>query len=129
MTTLCALCRAVDEHFADVRPEYDTHLYVTPSFVVIPAVGPVTPGHVLIVSKQHLPNLASMDTAALGEYKALVERLRQKPCYSNTVCIEAEHGASLVDAGGACITHVHVNFIPGLGEQINLMDGLLSSLP
>lgn len=56
----CTLCRIVDERRGAQRPLYDTHLLETPTFVVIPAVGPVRPGHVMVVSRSHIPNLASM---------------------------------------------------------------------
>jgi len=128
MLPLCALCRSVDPQFSEVRPSYDTPLITTPRFVVMPAVGPIVPGHVLIVSKEHLPNLAAMGEDALKEYRELVVTLRERDIYSNEVCIEAEHGASEHDQGGACITHVHVNFIPLDVEHTSLFDEKLPVL-
>jgi diadenosine tetraphosphate (Ap4A) HIT family hydrolase len=124
MTTLCALCRAVDER-ALSRPDFDSHLYATPHFVVMPAVGPITPGHVLVVSRHHLPNLGAMGPSAITEYCALVSYISSLPAYRSLNVLEAEHGASVSDGGGSCITHVHINLIPGFGEYVQAFDGTL----
>src|SRR2546423_6021671 len=125
MTMDCTLCRVVDESLASKRPLYDTHLLTTPSFVVIPAVGPLSPGHVMVVSRSHVPNLASMPRGGLDEYNSLVQMLSRDDSHGLDDVLEAEHGGAEGERGGACITHVHVNLIPHAGSLVAIFDGEL----
>jgi diadenosine tetraphosphate (Ap4A) HIT family hydrolase len=124
----CALCRAVDERLAKGRRHYDTHLYSSANFVVIPSVGPIAPGHVMVVSRLHLPNLASVGASEIYEYNSLVGFVAKRKPYSSSGLLEAEHGSSQHDSGGACITHVHINLIPGFGSFANMFDGRLPQM-
>jgi len=42
--------------------------------------------------------------------------------------LEAEHGSSEHESAGACITHVHINVIPGFGPMVDFLDGKLPQL-
>lgn len=128
MTTRCALCHAVEEQPTKERKIYDTHLLWSENFVVIPSVGPLAPGHVMVVSRDHFPNLACMGADRIQEYQSLVNRISQRKPYSDGKLLEAEHGSSIGDSGGACITHVHINLIPGCGSLVNMFDSLLPRL-
>lgn len=116
-TALCALCRAVDEGSSEVRRVYDTHLTHSEHFVVLPSVGPITVGHVMVVSRHHAPNLAAMGKGIIDEYKSLVERISYRSGFGEL--LEGEHGAAEDSPGGACITHAHVNLIPGFAHRVN----------
>jgi diadenosine tetraphosphate (Ap4A) HIT family hydrolase len=91
---------------------------------VIPSLGPVTAGHVMVVSRSHAPNLAAMGPSVIDEYNALVESISARPGFGDL--LEGEHGAAADSPGGACITHTHVNLIPGFGY---LLDELEFTLP
>lgn len=128
-SNLCVLCRAVSEVPAQGRPIFDTHLFRSPDFVVIPSVGPVVPGHVMVVSRDHCSNLASLSTAAKRQYNRLLDQISKLPPYRRKNLLEAEHGSSSSESGGACINHLHVNLIPGLTGLATLFDGKLPQLP
>lgn len=123
-TMLCALCRAVGGGSSEVRRVYDTHLACSESFVVLPAVGPIVAGHVMVVSRTHAPNLAAMGPRVIAEYNDFVQSISHRPGFSEL--LEGEHGASADSTGGACITHCHVNLIPGFA---NLIHNLQLDLP
>ena len=116
-TALCALCRAVDEAASEVRRVYDTHLTHSEHFVVLPSVGPITPGHVMVVSRNHARNLAFMGQSVIEEYKCLVQSISNRSGFRGL--LEGEHGASVDSPGGACITHTHVNLIPGFDYLVD----------
>jgi diadenosine tetraphosphate (Ap4A) HIT family hydrolase len=121
----CTLCRVVDQRLAGQRPLYDTRLLETPSFVVIPALGPVWPGHVMVVSRSHIPNLASMPRVGVVEYDELVRTVSRMDSHGLFDVLEAEHGGAEGERGGACIIHVHVNLIPRAGSFVDMFDGEL----
>jgi diadenosine tetraphosphate (Ap4A) HIT family hydrolase len=116
-SSLCALCRAVNEGASEIRRVYDTHLASSEHFVALPSVGPIAVGHIMIVSRIHAPNLASMGHSAIEEYKSLVKSISSRDGFARL--LEGEHGASANSTGGACITHCHVNLIPGFADRIN----------
>jgi diadenosine tetraphosphate (Ap4A) HIT family hydrolase len=122
------LCRAVSESPAEGRPIFDTHLFHSSELVVIPAVGPICVGHVMVVSKQHLSNLASFSESQSEEYEALIASISKLPGYSRENLLEAEHGSSSSESGGSCINHLHVNLIPGFGAFGSLFDDQLPKI-
>jgi diadenosine tetraphosphate (Ap4A) HIT family hydrolase len=113
----CALCVAVAEaaRGADAQLQ-NTKLLETSQFIVLPSVGPLVPGHVMVVSKAHCESLASMGAEAIREYESLSVRLRSAPLLQNGDPLEAEHGSTADDKAGACVIHTHVHWVPGMGR-------------
>lgn len=116
----CALCRALgrDTCLADSfpRPE-NTPLMVTEQFVVIPCIGPLAIGHVMVVSRKHFPSLAAMGPNAVREYDTIVAAVKGMDAYQGTNLLEAEHGATESDSGGACVSHTHLQLIPAFRKS------------
>jgi diadenosine tetraphosphate (Ap4A) HIT family hydrolase len=125
----CVFCRALEEPAnPDMRPIYNTHLGSSERFVILPALGPLVRGHVLVVSRAHLPSLASMGPRAIQEFEDVGEQVRANYASVGTNLLEAEHGATLADTGGGCIAHTHINLIPELGHLHNILSGILQLL-
>jgi diadenosine tetraphosphate (Ap4A) HIT family hydrolase len=108
---------------------HNTGLLETPTFIVIPSVGPLMRGHVMVVSKTHSESLAVMGQDALVEYNALAARLRNAPLLKDTDPLEAEHGSTIRDKAGACVVHAHVHWLPGMGQYLNELQSCLTVLP
>jgi diadenosine tetraphosphate (Ap4A) HIT family hydrolase len=98
---------------------YNSKLLETDRFVVVPSLGPLFPGHVMIVSKTHAESLASMGAEALDEYNELAVRVRSGPFLRDGNALEAEHGSTPGDKAGACVVHTHVHFIPKVGAHLS----------
>ncbi|OWY71619.1 hypothetical protein B7486_08015 [cyanobacterium TDX16] len=130
MIAPCALCKAISnegEHPEAKRPE-NTVLLQSNAFLVLPALGPFTPGHVLVVSKEHIPNLASMGATGISEYLQVCEKLSQVLSSESVCALEAEHGATKAQKAGACVVHTHIHWLPGLGRHERFLDGWLKKL-
>jgi len=113
----CALCVAAADATTSEQPFlHNRKLLETPRFVVLPSVGPLVPGHVMVVSKVHSHSLASMGPEAILEYESLATRLRKAPLLANGDPLEAEHGSTAADKAGACVIHTHVHWLPGMGR-------------
>jgi diadenosine tetraphosphate (Ap4A) HIT family hydrolase len=113
----CALCVAVAEVARGViPPTHNRRLLETAHFIVLPSIGPLVPGHVMVVSKAHCANLASMGLDRIREYESLAVRLREGPFLRDGDPLEAEHGSAEDDKAGACVIHTHVHWIPGMGQ-------------
>src|SRR5690242_1505151 len=61
----CVFCDAQDAHGSS-RLE-NSELLNSEHFVLMPALGPLVPGHVLIVSRDHALSLAALGTSVLTE--------------------------------------------------------------
>lgn len=118
----CPLCLAVSD-VAGSRPE-NSHLFETPNYIVMPCIGPLVPGHLMVVSRGHFPSLGAMGTFAIAEYELLAKRLRAAAIFS-TGALEAEHGGTTTDCGGACVLHTHIHWLPGLGGYDEAFEGVL----
>jgi diadenosine tetraphosphate (Ap4A) HIT family hydrolase len=131
------LCTAVADATRYADPFlYNSKLLESGRFVVVPSLGPLLPGHVMIVSKTHLESLASMGPEALDEYNQLAVRVRSGPLLHEGNALEAEHGSTPGDKAGACVVHTHVHFIPKMGahlpafkERLRIRGANLSGLP
>ncbi len=127
----CRLCEAASESTSESRHPStiaNQHLISSAHFVVVPALGPLSVGHVLVVSKEHASSIASLGEAALEEYEQLAEQIRQKLPFRTTGGIEIEHGSTSSDCAGACIVHAHVHWLPGLGEFESMFEGVVPTL-
>jgi diadenosine tetraphosphate (Ap4A) HIT family hydrolase len=117
MTCMCALCLAVADAARNEQPFlYNRKLVETRQFLVLPSLGPLVPGHVMVVSKTHCTSLAAMGADAIEEYESLAVRLRGAPLLRGSNPLEAEHGSTADDKAGACVIHTHVHWLPGMGH-------------
>lgn len=116
-TKSCALCRSVAEaRLGDAAAVHNRKLLETPQFIVLPSVGPLVVGHVMVVSKAHCASLASMGKDAIDEYESVAGRLHSAPLLRDSDPLEAEHGSTENNKVGACVIHTHVHWIPNMGQ-------------
>lgn len=116
----CDLCSAVyDGLGADPSRIYNNVLATYNRFLVLPAVGPLTLGHVMVVSRSHYPNLRSMGEPALRDYNQLINSICCRvPMYHRSGLVEAEHGSREDEMSGGCIVHSHIHLLPGVADQL-----------
>ena len=126
----CALCVAVADATGGASPlSHNLRLLETDRFIVLPSIGPLIPGHVMVVSKHHCHSLASMGEDAIREYESLAADLRTAPLLRGASPLEAEHGSTVDDKAGACVIHTHVHWLPGMGQFWDEFNQRLSPRP
>jgi diadenosine tetraphosphate (Ap4A) HIT family hydrolase len=123
----CVFCTILEAPVGEARA-YDRVLLDSPRLVLLPALGALVPGHVLVISRSHSPSLSALGTAAVSEYEDVVLRYRTKLHLQVNDVLEAEHGAGASSRGGGCIEHAHINLIPGVANCIDVLDELLPSI-
>jgi diadenosine tetraphosphate (Ap4A) HIT family hydrolase len=114
----CPLCFAISLDKGAQRL-YNTVLWESDGYAVVPAVGPLQVGHVMVVSRAHKPSLASLGSRLIREYDVIAKLMRAVHAYAGAV--EIEHGAIDRRAAGACIEHAHVHWLPadnGIANRI-----------
>ncbi|KAA6336741.1 hypothetical protein EZS27_015123 [termite gut metagenome] len=124
MESECVLCDIVKDISRRRKQIENTILYEDNNFVIIPALGPLYSGHVLIVSKQHYKNIAQMPLYAINECLSLMNSITNQLKETFPNMIFSEHGAcSEEERGGCCIIHAHLQCIPlENNESLNNID-------
>ncbi|MCX7049898.1 MAG: hypothetical protein NTX50_31000 [Candidatus Sumerlaeota bacterium] len=117
----CRLCNALQDSLESQAPNTcNIALYKSSSFILLPAIGPLVKGHVMLVSRQHFASLRAMPSDCIVEYDKIINLLSNLREIGSNI-LEAEHGPNEECTGGACVAHTHINLFPGLGEYGNLL--------
>lgn len=89
-------------------------LFESPSFAVIPSLGPLRSGHSLLCPKSHVRSFAQLASGDEAEYLAMKARLRAAlgETYGPGVAL-FEHGMAETGDRILCtIDHAHMHFVP-----------------
>lgn len=123
----CDLCAAIvdSQNPEGQREPFNTPLAESARFVVLPSIGPLVPGHIMVVSREHYPNLASMGREAIREYEDLARHLSELPIYDRATVLEAESGSVHGESAGGCIIHTHIQWIPDFATHADIFDAVL----
>lgn len=110
----CDFCLRLTPGYQPTSPYDFAVVGVSESFQVVAALGAIAPGHVLIVSNEHVPSMASLSPKCRSELLELTKSWRERlgAHFGNEIVV-FEHG-SLSDesTGGACIVHAHWQLVP-----------------
>ena len=92
---------------------YNKAIEETKNFLVVPALGALVEGYVMIVSKEHANSIIELDNDVLKEYNELIEKYRDlyKDFYGKYPIV-FEHGTP--DINGlctSCVTHAHSHIV------------------
>ena len=112
----CVFCRIVDGSLPSSR------LVETDRVLAFMDIDPVTPGHLLVIPKEHLPDLADLSDELAGEMLAIARRLAAALRRTDLRC----EGVNLFYADGEAafqeVFHAHLYVLPryaGDGFVIN----------
>lgn len=120
----CSFCSEInnkeENNFFDIylKEEFEKNgldsriVATTKKFVVMPMVGPLVPGYLLIVPKDHYLSIAQLPREQVEELKIIKEELKKvfKEYYGD--CVFYEHGALSCSAkGGSCSDHAHLHIV------------------
>ena len=87
------------------------------AFQVVPTLGQISEGHVLIVPTKHYCSLADHPSAS-DELDFLFRRVRKAIRKLYGVCIFFEHGIRGSGSGGCGIDHAHMHAVPVAGDGV-----------
>jgi ATP adenylyltransferase len=103
---------AVKGFFQEFR--YNKRILIeTDGFFVVPSLGALVSGHVLILPKQHYYSVGEMASTDLAQFDMLVQRVQSLLLLVYGSCCSFEHGCvEGVGKAGACIDHAHLHMLP-----------------
>lgn len=114
----CRLCQELERGFLEVDGKNLGNRVISDeeNFVVIPALGPLREGHIMIVSKEHYLNMGQLPQSYMLELKNIKERAEKAVTEKYQKPFFFEHGPTKRAKAGSCIDHMHLVAVP-LNEQ------------
>lgn len=113
MKAVCDFCALANAQANSASSRfYDIPIYQTESLALLPAVGPMALGHVLVVTKRHLRNFSRCNDKEQRELDAIIEHVGAVWPFSSSGILQIECGCGQFFSGSACITHAHIGLIP-----------------
>lgn len=103
-------------------------LFRSEQFVVIPSLGQVLEGYLLIIPTTHLAALGDMSDGPLNEFTELCSSVRGMFEAEYGSCIFFEHGTRCEGVGGCGVYHAHLHAVP-FPEALEPLEFLVSEFP
>lgn len=131
MSVLCTFCAEpaglpVNENLlrSILQPRLKVNsriLFETTNWLVMPTIGPLRPGHLLMVSRRHYTSVGACPDLTNRELEGILEMVAQVLFDVYGLPVAAfEHGAvSYTKKGGCCVDHAHVHVLPCPFELLN----------
>lgn len=123
---VCVFCDIPSRQRAPC-PTQDRIILQSASFYVVPALGPLWLGHVLVVHYAHSQGLRFEAEHTVQEFRGLVDSLRSKLVSRGHTLLEIEHGGGTPTGSSPCITHTHVHLFPNAPWLVSCFDFLPTS--
>jgi diadenosine tetraphosphate (Ap4A) HIT family hydrolase len=105
-------CPFCPQHLRTSGSNFDQVLAYGPKVHLLPALGMLVPGYLLVATEDHVLSTAELGPSALGDLaqwlNLTVERLGQE--FGHYFIFE--HGSSGSEASGACVGHAHLHLVP-----------------
>lgn len=114
----CSLCRELAGSPSGINPEYDEIIHSgknllidNQSYAVVPSIGALCSGHVLLCPKSHIESFRLYNDN--NSYSAINHVRKLVSTYFKSPVAVFEHSAGKNgDCRSACIDHAHIHFVP-----------------
>jgi len=94
------------------------HMIAGGSFCVLPSLGQIVEGHLLLVPQAHLASMAELADGEMGALEVLCKQIRSVLVDMYGQCVFFEHGVRHAGSGGCGIDHAHLHAVPVAGNGI-----------
>ncbi len=95
--------------------DYNTPVFETNNFVVVPSLGSLMEGWLLIVPKTYYLNFSQLSAELIAEVKVIIQHLQARflPLFVNDRYVLFEHGpADLLSKAGCGVDYAHLHWVP-----------------
>lgn len=89
--------------------------YEDDEVMVFPDINPIKPIHLLIVSKQHLPDMLGAEETLLGKLMGIVKKMAKEQKLEGEGFRVVNHGG-----GAQIIDHLHFHLLGPIGKHATL---------
>jgi len=134
--TICSLCGELSQTYAPLHkvliPEGPASRVLVEyrEWLAVPSLGPLVPGHLLILPRQHFCSVLGTPHEVFRNFTRLVAYCTSvlRRVYGTSIMV-FEHGSMVgqQSSSGACITHAHLHLLPG--SDAFIQDALTEVVP
>jgi ATP adenylyltransferase len=119
----CAFCRSGEDIFGNT-PDFkrlagfflsNRLVFETQNFAVLPTLGQIVKGYLLIMPKKHFISYSTLDRQLYDEFDDVFAVVKKslKATYQTKEVIFFEHGRKTVHSSvGCCVEHAHIHAVP-----------------
>jgi len=110
----CSFCRKLSYvGKAALDPVFDKAIWEDDDFVLMPTVGALVPGYLLLLPRRHYSSLGNLPDGLLRKAAALKDGIRRLLTAQFTAPVFFEHGdAGGTGKSGSSVTHAHLHCVP-----------------
>jgi diadenosine tetraphosphate (Ap4A) HIT family hydrolase len=110
----CAELAGRDTEFHELYPDLDSRIVLeTRSFVAMPSMGQLAPGHLLLMPRTHVASFGQLGPTLRAEAETVYRRLRAVLASRFSAPVSFEHGSPPGSTNGGCgIVHAHIHLVP-----------------
>lgn len=120
----CLFCRKFGTDASSRQDWFDRELLADDEFVVTAGLGPIGPGYLLIVSRDHYAATSSLEAAQIDVLERLKDEVRDVVSSRFGPVIVFEHGPGASRSGaGSCIDHLHLHVQASETDLIGMIRG------
>lgn len=118
MSGLCEFCDefaggVANAFYRTLQPAVGRReLFIRNGFVLLPSLGPLAEGHLLLIPEVHCTSFADLPPIALGGLEEVVSATKRLLSAAYGSCMFFEHGTRTADCGGCGIYHAHLHALP-----------------
>lgn len=105
----CPFCAA---SLTSSTSPFDQILAEGPSVHLVPALGMLVPGYLLVTTKDHRLSMADLGSQGLVELGAWIDGITAALSATFGQYLIFEHGSCAGESSGACVDHAHIHLIP-----------------
>jgi hypothetical protein len=116
----CPFCPG---HLTASTTDADTLLARGPGVNLLPTVGMMVPGYLLVTTQEHVLSMGDLGTRHLEELGPWLDAVRSLLAPHFGQYLTFEHGSSVADRTWACIEHAHLHLIPLAGQLSERLRG------
>ncbi len=102
-----------------LRPQYDIPVFETNSFVVMPSLGSLVAGWLLVIPRRRIPNLSHLNIHEREELRSLVSRVDGYLQHFPGTVFRFEHGGAYGSLTSCGVDQAHLHLVP---LQFDLID-------
>jgi len=125
-TCACIFC----QEFVDPPKSPNRILWEGDKFVLLPSIGSITPGYVLLMPRQHVRSFADLSSVELSTALDIAEQVRSIVSRRFGPTILAEHGPGQPGTrSAACCDHAHWHLIPCDPHQVSQVYDQTAGIP
>ena len=85
----------------------------TKNFIVVPTIGPLTPGHILIIPKQHVTSIQCLSKDYIDEAHDILKKITTAIKIFSPHLFIFEHGFKDPTLSiNSCVDHAHIHVLP-----------------